>query len=435
MALLHGKFLQSNTVNGSKIVDASISNAKIAVDAAIAESKLDLDFSTSSLNTAVGAAQADATQALSDAAAAQADATQALADAAAAQSDIDNHISDTVGAHAASAISIADANNQFTGTDVEAALDEAMDAAQAAQSTANAAIPATEKGAANGVATLDAGGKVPASQLPNSVMEFQGTWNATTNSPTLADGTGNLGDVYWVTVAGTQDLGSGSQTFAVGDFVIYNASNVWQKSINSNAVVSVNGAQGVVVLDAGDIGIADANNQFTSTVVEGALDEAMDAAQAAQADATQALADAATAQAAADAAQADVDDLVTLSGVAVNSTDLGTFTGTTIPDNSDIKEALQALETEVETKLDSASLPTPVEEYWPLLAADITNQYIDLSYLIVNDSLNVFAYGLRQKATVDYTLSVEGGVTRVTFAGDLASLLVAGDELVTTYLK
>src|SRR5574343_519033 len=51
---------------------------------------------------------------------------------------------------------------------------------------------------------------------------------------------------------------------------------------------------------------------------------------------------------------ADVADLTTLSGVASNATDLGTFTGSTIPDNSTVKAALQALETEVELKLDSA---------------------------------------------------------------------------------
>ena len=44
----------------------------------------------------------------------------------------------------------------------------------------------------------------------------------------------------------------------------------------------------------------------------------------------------------------DVADLVTLSGVAVNSVDLGTFTGSIIPDASDVKEALQSLETAVE---------------------------------------------------------------------------------------
>lgn len=40
-----------------------------------------------------------------------------------------------------------------------------------------------------------------------------------------------------------------------------------------------------------------------------------------------------------------VTDLVTLSGVATNAQNLGTFTGTTIADNSTIKAAIQALET------------------------------------------------------------------------------------------
>ena len=44
------------------------------------------------------------------------------------------------------------------------------------------------------------------------------------------------------------------------------------------------------------------------------------------------------------------NELTDLTGVARNATDLGTFTGTTIPDSRDIKEALQDLETAVEGK-------------------------------------------------------------------------------------
>ena len=44
----------------------------------------------------------------------------------------------------------------------------------------------------------------------------------------------------------------------------------------------------------------------------------------------------------------NVGDLVTLSGVAQNAEDLGTFTGSTISDNVTVKAALQALETAVE---------------------------------------------------------------------------------------
>lgn len=45
----------------------------------------------------------------------------------------------------------------------------------------------------------------------------------------------------------------------------------------------------------------------------------------------------------------NVDDLITLSGVAENAADLGTFTGSVIPDNSTVKAALQSLETAVQS--------------------------------------------------------------------------------------
>jgi hypothetical protein len=109
-----------------------------------------------------------------------------------------------------------------------------------------------QKGVAGGLATLDGGGKIPVSQLPNAIMQYQGTWNANTNSPTLADGTGSTGDVYRVSVAGTQNLGSGAIDFVVGDYVIYNGST-WEKADTTDAVSSVNGLTGDVDLDTGDV--------------------------------------------------------------------------------------------------------------------------------------------------------------------------------------
>lgn len=113
-------------------------------------------------------------------------------------------------------------------------------------------VALTEKGAANGVATLDAGGKIPVAQLPSAVMTYEGVWNALTNTPSLVDGSGDAGMVYLTSVAGTHDFGSGAITFAVGDWVVYNGT-VWQKSSNTNSVLSVNGFTGVVVLDTDDI--------------------------------------------------------------------------------------------------------------------------------------------------------------------------------------
>ena len=51
-----------------------------------------------------------------------------------------------------------------------------------------------------------------------------------------------------------------------------------------------------------------------------------------------------------------IDNVATLSGLAKDSTSLGTFTGTTIADSQTIKAALQALETAVESKGSATSL-------------------------------------------------------------------------------
>lgn len=52
------------------------------------------------------------------------------------------------------------------------------------------------------------------------------------------------------------------------------------------------------------------------------------------------------------------DDLVTLSGVAENESDLGTFTGTTITDSSTVKVALQEIETDLEANVSADGLVT-----------------------------------------------------------------------------
>ena len=131
-------------------------------------------------------------------------------------------------------------------------------------------IDSSEKGANNGVATLDAGGKVPVAQLPSSIMTYEGVWNASTNSPSLADGVGDAGQVYRVSVAGSQDLGSGSISFEVGDYVIYNGT-VWEKSDTTDAVASVNGQTGIVSLDSDDISEGATNLYYTDERAQDAV--------------------------------------------------------------------------------------------------------------------------------------------------------------------
>jgi hypothetical protein len=58
-------------------------------------------------------------------------------------------------------------------------------------------------------------------------LNYKGTWNASTNTPTLASGVGNQGDYYVVSVAGATDL-DGITNWGVGDWAAFNGS-VWQR--------------------------------------------------------------------------------------------------------------------------------------------------------------------------------------------------------------
>jgi hypothetical protein len=127
-----------------------------------------------------------------------------------------------------------------------------------------AAIPLSQRANAGGVATLGLDGIVPADQLPGGGAVYKGTWNADTNTPTLADGSGSGGDEYAVVVAGTQNLGSGSITFAVGDFVIYNGT-IWQKiPSGGSGVTSFNTRTGAVTLTSSDVTTALTNGSITN---------------------------------------------------------------------------------------------------------------------------------------------------------------------------
>ena len=119
-------------------------------------------------------------------------------------------------------------------------------------------------GVANGVASLDAGGKVPVSELPAAVLgalSYQGTWNASTNTPTLASGVGDKGYYYVVSVAGSTNL-DGITDWLVGDWAVYNGT-AWQKVDNTDQVTSVNGLTGAVVLTTTNV--AEGTNEYFTT--------------------------------------------------------------------------------------------------------------------------------------------------------------------------
>ena len=118
--------------------------------------------------------------------------------------------------------------------------------------TVSGYIPTSAEGVANGVATLDSGGQIPLSQIPPlGDLNYQGTWNATTNTPTLISSTGTKGYYYVVSVAGTTNL-NGITDWQINDWAVFNGS-VWQKIDNTDSVTSVNGYTGTVVLTQTDI--------------------------------------------------------------------------------------------------------------------------------------------------------------------------------------
>lgn len=67
------------------------------------------------------------------------------------------------------------------------------------------------------------------SSVTNAIgaLNYKGTWNALTNSPTLTSGVGTKGDYYVVSTAGSTNL-DGTTLWGVGDWAVFNGS-IWQK--------------------------------------------------------------------------------------------------------------------------------------------------------------------------------------------------------------
>jgi hypothetical protein len=131
--------------------------------------------------------------------------------------------------------------------------------------------------AQNQFATLDVSGKIPLSQIPDSIigsLHYQTTWNADINSPVIPTASAtNLGWYYVVSTAGTSSV-NGISSWEVGDWIISNG-EAWQKIDNTDAVLSWNGRKGTIVPEAGDYDtdeVTEAGNKyFTEARVLAAL--------------------------------------------------------------------------------------------------------------------------------------------------------------------
>lgn len=93
---------------------------------------------------------------------------------------------------------------------------------------------------------------------PISNLRYNGTWIPDTNTPSLADGTGTLGDFYLVSEDGSHDWGGthGSVDYLAGNAIVYDGL-IWQKvgNITSGVVSSVvtEGTNLIIEPNTGDV--------------------------------------------------------------------------------------------------------------------------------------------------------------------------------------
>lgn len=113
------------------------------------------------------------------------------------------------------------------------------------------------------------------SSITNAIgaVNYQGTWNASVNSPALASGVGTKGDYYVVSTAGSTNL-DGLTTWYVGDWAVFNGS-VWQRleggsddpapSLKSNSTTGLMQITGPAAGQTRVVTIPDANATMART--------------------------------------------------------------------------------------------------------------------------------------------------------------------------
>lgn len=208
------------------------------------------------------------------------------------------------------------------------------------------AIQSSEKGAANGVATLNASGKLTASQVPAIAITETFVVADITARDALTIGTGDgeiqTGDVAIVTDASADvNVDAGSASY------IYDGT-VWQLLRSpTSSVTSVNGQSGTVVLDSDDI-----NNAQAVTANWTVADNASIKAHLDEVAARLVVIEAYTTTDIAEGSNLYFTEARVRSTVLTGYTS----TGTTLADTDSVLVALQKLDAELELKLEAADL-------------------------------------------------------------------------------
>jgi hypothetical protein len=172
---------------------------------------------------------------------------------------------------------------------------------------------------------------------------YAGTWAASTNTPTLANGAGTSGAVYYVTDSGTVNFGAGNISFGAGDKVAYNGTT-WDKWDMTDQVASVFGRTGAVTAQSGDYTASEVTNVPAGTIaatdVQAAINELDGDVVAAQTDIDNHIAD-----------TSDAHDASAISNVPS-----GNLAAT------DVQAALNELQSDVDTRATQTSLDNHIND-------------------------------------------------------------------------
>lgn len=214
--------------------------------------------------------------------------------------------------------------------------------------------------------------------VANGIAELDGSGKVpTAQLPSYVDDVLEYADLASFPVTGE----TGKIYVAIDTGKTYRWSGSAYVEISASEVNSVNGATGVVVLDTDDISEGAVNLYYSDALVRSAT----------------------------------LDGYSVGANVALASTDtvLGAF--------EKVQGQINAL---------AAANQSFGNETITLTGTDITNGYIDLAQTPIAESLHVTPKGgLLQDQGTDYTLSTN----RITFTGDLATVLAAGDILLIKY--
>jgi hypothetical protein len=109
-----------------------------------------------------------------------------------------------------------------------------------------------------------------------------------------------------------------------------------------------------------------------------------------------------------------------------------------LADGTDAQDAVSKSQLEAAiAAIPAAQTPVGKKERFVLTATDISNGYVDCAFEAMADTMLVMTGGVvhNEGADDDYVLSLEGGVTRISFEPDLAAILEEGDDIYVQYLR